>query len=152
MSWNSLRKLPILIFGIIQKPLRIKASKRPGDDSINKTSEHIWQLVTSSSSLVFHNTFVGQLFCKHNSSSFITTIYNYLTLLTTVLGLILNTSCMCYQHTMPFWIFYGSFILQKLQIYMCWRVSSSYYPRFTQIRVRINKKSVSQLYNKDKLQ
>ena len=35
-----MRKLPILIFGIIQKPLQIKASKRPGDESINKTSEY----------------------------------------------------------------------------------------------------------------
>ena len=61
-----MRKLPILIFGIIQKPLQIKSSKQPGDESINKTSEHIWQPVTSSSFLVFHNTFVGQLFCKHN--------------------------------------------------------------------------------------
>ena len=99
---NILNKLPILIFEIIQKALRNKASKRPGDRSINKTSEHIWQPITSPSSLVFHNTFIGQLFCKHNSSSFITTIYNYLTLLTTLLGLILNAYCMCYQHAIPF--------------------------------------------------
>ena len=85
----------MVIFEIIQKPLSIKASKRPGDESINKTSEHIWQPVTSSSSLVFRNIFAGQSFYKQDSSSFIITIYNYLTLLTTVLGLILNAYCIC---------------------------------------------------------
>ena len=69
MSWNSLHKLPIVIFEIIQKPLWIKTSKRPGDESINKNSEHIWQPITSSSSLVFHNTFAGQSFCKHIHNS-----------------------------------------------------------------------------------
>ena len=60
MLWNSLHKLSIVIFEIIQKPLWIKASKRPGDESINKTSEYIWQPIPSSSSPVSHNIFVGQ--------------------------------------------------------------------------------------------
>ena len=61
MPWNSLHKLPILILGTIQKPPWVKASKPTGGESINKTSEHIWQPETSFGSLVFHNTFVGYM-------------------------------------------------------------------------------------------
>ena len=85
MLWNSLHKLPTLIFGI-QKTLSIKVPKMTCwwiNKQIKFLNIFANLYITNSSSLVFHNIVsVGQSFCKNNwSSLFITTIYNYLTFL-----------------------------------------------------------------------